>query len=440
MPIARRTFLGAGAAALLSRTLPSAIVLSPNPKDVEMPVGEFIDEITPVEHFFVRCHTLIPEVKLPEWKLEISGLFDKPQTLTLDDLKKLPRVELVSVLECAGNGRSFYQPRVAGAQWRFGSVGNARWTGVRLRDVLKRAGLKPEATQLLMDGADVPMGTMPKFQRTLDVRKALDPDTMLAWEMNGQPLTADHGFPLRVIAPGWASDSWVKWLTRIDAMDHEFEGFWMKTAYRHPNHHVEPGSTVDAKDMIPVTDLNVKSVIATPDTWAKPGLIAVQGVAWSNASPVTKVELSADGGKTWSSTKLEGKPTRYGFRKWSYSWKAAEGQYTLMSKATNAAGQSQPMEPEWNPNGYLYNAAQPRPVAIAATAPPTMMAHDAQAPAAPASYKAACFACHDDNMMRQQHLTRAQWDREVTKMTGWGAQVKPEQRNELLDYLSARFQ
>ena len=431
--------MAAGAAAFLSRTLPSATILSPSPKDVEMPVGEFIDEITPVEHFFVRCHTLIPEVKLGDWKLEIAGLVEKPITLTLDDLKKLPRVEMESVLECAGNGRSFYQPRVAGAQWRFGSVGNARWTGVRLRDVLKRAGLKPEATQLLMDGADVPMGTMPKFQRTLEVKKALDPDTMLAWEMNGRPLTPDHGFPLRVIAPGWASDSWVKWLTRIDAMDHEFDGFWMKTAYRHPNHHVEPGSTVDAKDMIPVTDLNVKSVIATPDAWAKPGLITVQGVAWSNASPVTRVELSADGGKTWSATKLEGRATKYGFRKWSYGWKAVEGQYTLMSKATNAAGQAQPSEPEWNPNGYLYNAAQPRPIAIAATAPPIPTTHDAQAPAEPQSYKAGCFACHDDNMMRQQHLTRAQWDREVTKMTNWGAQVKPEQRNELLDYLSARF-
>jgi DMSO/TMAO reductase YedYZ molybdopterin-dependent catalytic subunit len=404
-----------------------------------MAVGDFIDEITPVEHFFVRSHTLAPDVKLPDWSLKIGGLVDKPVTLTLADLKKLPRVEMVSVLECAGNGRSFYKPRVAGAQWQFGSVGNARWTGARLADVLKLAGLKPAATQLLMDGADKPMGTMPKFQRTLEVKKALDPDTMLAWDMNGQPLTTEHGFPLRLIAPGWASDSWVKWLTSLEAMDHEFDGFWMKTAYRHPNHHVEPGSAVDAKDMIPVTDLNVKSVIATPDAWAKPGSIVVQGVAWSNASPVTKVELSLDGGKSWVATKLGGRATKYGFRKWSYTWKAGEGEYTLMSKATNAAGQTQPMEPEWNPNGYLYNAAQPRALAVAAKAPPVMTTHDALAPAEPAGYKAGCFACHDDNMMRQQHLTRAQWDREVTKMTNWGAQVKAGDREGLLDYLAARF-
>jgi hypothetical protein len=210
----------------------------------------------------------------------------------------------------------------------------------------------------------------------------------------------------------------------------------MKTAYRHPNHHVEPGSTVDAKDMIPVTDLNVKSVIAISD-WVKPGQVTLQGVAWSNASPVTKVEVSVDGGQSWSQAKLAGSATKYGFRKWSFPWQAKEGSHVLMSRATNSAGQTQPMTPEWNPNGYLYNAAQPRSITVsdgyAADAGP---AHEEPAPA---SYKGACFACHDDHMMQQQHLTRPQWDREVTKMTNWGAQVKPEQRNELLDYLAARF-
>ena len=137
-----------------------------------------MDEITPVEHFFVRCHTMIPRVDVAEWKLEISGLVEHPQTLTLMDLKKLPRVELVSVLECAGNGRSFYKPPVAGAQWHFGSVGNAKWTGVRLKDVLQKAGLKAGATQLLLDGADVPLGKMPDFQRTLAVDRALHPEAV----------------------------------------------------------------------------------------------------------------------------------------------------------------------------------------------------------------------------------------------------------------------
>ncbi len=442
----RRGLFLTGAAALLSRSnraaAPSSslITLSPSPKDLEMPVEAFIDEITPVEHFFVRCHTLVPQIKLPEWKLEVAGLVDHPLTLTLADLKKLPRVELVSVLECAGNGRSFYQPTVAGAQWRFGSIGNARWTGVRLKDVLEKTGVKPAATQLLFDGADAPLGKMPKFQRTVAVAKAIHPDTLLAWEMNGKPLTTEHGFPLRVIAPGWADDSWVKWLTRIELLDHDFDGFWMKTAYRHPAQHVAPGTAVDPKDMTPVTDLNVKSVIAHPGGWAAPGVINVQGVAWSNTSPVAKVEISADHGQTWSPANLTGNRTKYGFRKFAYAWKADAGQYTLMSRATNEAGQSQPLEPEWNPNGYLYNAAQPRPVTISKTPPaPTAATSEAEPQPEPNGYNAACLGCHDDHMMRQQRLTRAQWDRELTKMTGWGAEVSLEQRNALLDYLSTRY-
>ena len=175
-------------------------------------------------------------------------MVDQPLTLTLDDLKKFRRVEMVGVVECAGNGRSFYQPRVAGTQWEFGSVGNARWTGVRLARCFAKAGLKDSAAHILFDGADVPIGKMPDFQRTIPVEKALDPDTLLAYEMNGQALPHGAWFPLRVIVPGWASDSWVKWLPHIEVLDHEFEGFWMKTAYRHPTHPVAPGAAVDPKE------------------------------------------------------------------------------------------------------------------------------------------------------------------------------------------------
>src|SRR6202167_1560804 len=202
MAITRRSLLFASTAALWSSNARPAdeqragmITLSPRPIDLEMPVDGFVDEITPVDHFFVRSHTYIPEVTERDWKLVIDGLVERPLSLTLSDLKRFPRSELVGVLECAGNGRSFYSPTVAGAQWHFGAVGNARWSGVRLRDVLKKAGLKPGATQLLLDGADVPLGRMPDFQRTLAVEKGLHEDTLLAWEMNGRPLTAQHGFP-----------------------------------------------------------------------------------------------------------------------------------------------------------------------------------------------------------------------------------------------------
>ncbi len=404
-----------------------------------MPVEFLIDEITPTSGFFVRCHTYTPQVKLAEWKLTVDGLVGKPLTLTMADLKKLPRTELVSVLECAGNGRSFYEPHLPGAQWKFGGVGNARWAGVRLRDVLQLAGLKPGATQLLLDGADVPLGKMPDFQRTIEVAKAQHPDTLLAWEMNGQPLTPEHGFPLRVVAPGWAGDSWVKWLQHIEVLDHDFDGFWMKTAYRHPSHPVAPGAAVDAKDMIPVTDLNVKSVIASPGDWVKPGLVSVQGVAWSNGSPVAKVEISDDAGKTWQSAKLGGGGTKYGFRRWACSWKAAEGQHALIARATDAAGRTQPMQEDWNPSGYLWNVAQPRNVLVSAVKPATAIAADSAGVAVPEAYKAACMTCHDDHMMRMQHLTRAQWEREMDKMTGWGAEVKAADRTAIVDYLASQF-
>jgi DMSO/TMAO reductase YedYZ molybdopterin-dependent catalytic subunit len=361
-------------------------------------------------------------------------------TLTMDDLKKLPRVELVGVLECAGNGRSFYRPRIAGAQWAFGSVGNGRWAGVRLRDVLQKAGIKSAAKEILFDGADVPLGKMPDFQRTIPTAKALDPDTLLAYEMNGETLPIQHGFPLRVITPGLASDSLVKWLQDIEVLDHEFEGFWMKSAYRHPTHPVPPGTAVDPSDMIPVTALNVKSVIAAPVGWAKQGPVRVQGTAWSNTSPVSKVDVSTDGGQTWKRAKLTGQQTKYGWRIWQHDWKPAEGSYTLISRATNMAGQTQPLSEEWNPAGYLWNVAQPVAVTISAQTPSIAETPPAAAERPyPDGYKTACFSCHDEHMMQQQHLTGSQWDREINKMTGWGAQVRPQDREAILNYLSNRF-
>lgn len=439
MPSTRRSLLRAAGITAAVSASGQMITLSPSPTDLEMPLEGFLSEITPVERFFVRCHTLTPKVDAAAWQLEIGGLVNTPLKLSLAEIRKLPRTELTGVLECAGNGRAFYKPGMPGAQWQFGSVGNARWTGVRLRDVLAKAGLKPAAAHLLLDGADTPMGKMPDFQRSLPLEKADHPDTLLAYEMNGKPLTAEHGFPLRVVAPGWAGDSWVKWLTRIELLDHEHDGFWMKTAYRHPAKHIEPGAAVAPADLVPVTDLNVKSTLATPGTWAKPGTVTVQGVAWSNASPVTRVDVSTDGGNSWASARLLGTPTKYGFRRFSHSWKAAEGTHILMSRATNQAGQTQPLQPEWNPSGYLYNAAHPRPVVVAATRPATPPQSEVALPEPPAVYKEACFTCHDDHMMRQQHLTRAQWDREVTKMTGWGANVPDDKRSALLDFLAARF-
>ena len=305
----RRDFLFLAAASVLRAPLlygedrPKRDMLSRSvrPEDLEMPLSGFSDYLTPAEHFFVRAHVYVPTIDVNAWSLNVGGSVSTPLTLTLDDLKKLPAAELIGVLECAGNGRAFYQPPVTGLQWGYGAVGNARWRGVRLADVLKRAGLKPSAREILFDGADVPIGTMPDFQRSLPLAKALDPSTLLAYDMNGETLPVKHGFPLRVVAPGWAGDSWIKWVTSIRVLDQEHDGFWMKTAYRHPGRPVAPGTAVPADRMQPVTSLRIKSEIVSPVDSAQlePGRPAtIHGVAWCG-DPVASVEVSVDGGRSF---------------------------------------------------------------------------------------------------------------------------------------------
>lgn len=243
-----------------------------------------------------------------------------------------------------------------------------------------------------------------------------------------------------MIVPGWASDSWVKWLEHIEVLDHEFEGFWMKTAYRHPTHPVEPGAAVDPKEMVPVTDLNVKSVIATPAAGSiKPGRTRISGTAWSNTSPVTRVDVSVDGGTTWKPAKLGKDKSQYAWRLWQLDWQPAAGKYTLLARATNAAGQTQPMEQQWNPSGYLWNAVQRMDVEVTTQEMINPPVESRPAAHLPAGYQSACLTCHDEGMMVQQRLTPAQWDREVNKMTGWGAPIKPEDREAILKYLSTQF-
>ncbi len=268
MELPRRHFFLVLAGALLQpatdRAQRDMLVRSARPQDLEMPLSGFSDYITPIERFFVRTHVSAPRVDLNDWRLTVDGEVATPLTLTMDDVKRLPAVELVSVLECAGNGRGFYEPSMPGLQWANGAVGNGRWRGVRLADVLKRAGVKESAQEVLFNGADVPLGTMPDFQRSIPITKALDARTLLAYEMNGETLPVKHGFPLRVVAPGWAGDCWVKWVTSISVLDKPHDGFWMSRAYRHPGKPVAPGTVVPPDQMQPVTSLRVKSVIAAP--------------------------------------------------------------------------------------------------------------------------------------------------------------------------------
>jgi len=443
MGIPRRDFLLLAAAAPFlradDRPKRDMLVRSVRPEDLEMPLSGFSDYITPVEHFFVRTHVYVPTVSIGEWRLNIDGSVATPLTLTMDVLKKLPAAELVSVLECAGNGRSFYQPPVPGMQWGRGAVGNARWRGVRLADVLKRAGLKSSAREILFDGADVPIGTMPDFQRSLPLEKALDPNTLLAYEMNGDALPVKHGFPLRVVAPGWAGDSWTKWLTSIRVLDQESDSFWMKSAYRHPGKPVAPGVPVPADRMQPVTSLRVKSVIASPLDGGQldPGRSTIiRGVAWGG-DPVASVEVSVDGGRSWKSASLSSNQrTRFGWRQWEFAWTLpAAAYYTILARARDASGNTQPLDQEWNPSGYLWNVIPRVHVSVGDSVPaPSVTSQNTSQTPPPAAFSN-CVVCHNDDVIRQQRLTRAQWTAEINKMTGWGARIDDAGRSALLDYL-----
>ena len=288
---------------------------------------------------------------------------------------------------------------------------------------------------------------MQDFRRSIPVKKALDPNTLLAYEMNGETLPVKHGFPMRVITSGWASDSWVKWLTGIQVLDKEWDGFWMKNAYRKPDHPVAPMTALTPEQMKPVTSLQVKSVIASPRDNAlvqvgKP--LTISGVAWSgDAGPVTAVDVSIDTGRTWKpATLIRSQETQFGWRQWELSWTPErESYYTVMARARDATGDTQPFAQEWNPSGYGWNVVPRVGITVTHGIDEGMRGGvpEPAAPAFPDSLKTACVGCHGEDVIRQQTLMRAQWDREITKMTNWGAQVKPEDRNLFLDYLSSNF-
>jgi sulfite oxidase len=429
------------AAGMLPLRAADMIVRSARPEDFEMPLDGFNTWITPMDRFFVRTHVYTPRVDQTRWQLRVEGQVANPLSLSLADLKAFPPADLVSVIECAGNGRAFYQPNVAGLQWEYGGVGNARWTGVRLADVLKKAGYSTTAKEILFNGADVPIGTMPDFVRSIPREKAVHPDTLLAFEMNGQPLTPSHGFPLRVVAPGWAGDNWVKWLTNIEVRDKEFDGFFMKTAYRHPVRTVAPGAAVDPADMTPVSTLRPKSVIVSPvnGQTVPPGLVKIRGAAWSGESRISGVEVSADSGRSWRPAKMGPEKAQYGWRFWDSDWSPGRtGSYVLMARATDETGETQPLVEEWNPSGYLWNVAPQVRVEVGNAANATAPTPVAPPPFPP-QVKNACIGCHGEDMIAGQKLTRVQWEREVDKMTRWGATVKPEDRDTIIEFLLSHF-
>ncbi len=305
------------------------IVHVARPLDAETPVQEFTSYLTPNSRFFVRSHFGPPPAELlsdQNWRLRVGGLVDRPLTFALKELKQFEEVTLTAVVQCSGNGRASHRPKTPGVQWDRGAVGNARWTGVRLRDVLAQAGLQTKGRHIQLQGADRPVVTsVPLFVRSIPLEKALHPDTILAYEMNGRPLPLLHGAPLRVITPGWMADSCIKWLTDITVSQDEAQGYYMQTAYRHPTRPVTPGEAIAAGDLKPVEAMIVKSLIAAAargrDDRVWPRHNSRRGLDRRGA--VVKVEVSTlTREDRWELARLVGeRSVPYAWRQWQYVWK-----------------------------------------------------------------------------------------------------------------------
>jgi DMSO/TMAO reductase YedYZ molybdopterin-dependent catalytic subunit len=294
----------------------------------------------------------------------VGGNTEAELQLSMDDLKKFERVTYTAVLQCSGNGRSLFEPRVAGGQWKNGAMGNVTLTGARLRDILNKAGLKPGSVDVSFDGLDsAPLPSVADFVKSLPLDKALEEDVIVAYEMNGQYMPLLNGFPVRLVVPGWYATYWVKGLTEITVVPKQFEGFWVKSAYRIPDTPcgcVDPGSS--PKKTIPIHRMTTRSLIVIPEDKAKVKAnrpYEIMGIAFSGGYSITQVVVSVDEGRTWKEARLGQDKGRYSWVQWFYPWKPAKpGRYTLMAKATNSIGESQPFEGLWNPAGYLWNKVE----------------------------------------------------------------------------------
>ena len=360
-------------------TLPGKVPLikkTYRPPNFETPVSYFNEAFTPNDAFFVRYHLAsIPQIDAATWKLSIGGeAADKSFELTFDALKReFEPVEIAAVCQCAGNRRGLSNPHVAGVEWGYGAMGNARWKGARLKDVLARAGLKKETVEVVFDGADGPVfDKTPDFVKSLPVWKALDENTLLAYEMNGEPLPHSNGYPVRVVVPGWTATYWMKHVTSLQAVSKPFNGFWMEKAYRIPKGKfpiVDRFVSQETEANTPITEIVVNSLITNlHDGSVLPAgkAAVVRGIAWDGGFGMRAVDVSADGGANWRPAELGPDLGRFAWRQWTYPIATPQaGNYTIMVRATNAVGASQTFDLVFNPAGYHNNVVQRLRVQVA---------------------------------------------------------------------------
>jgi DMSO/TMAO reductase YedYZ molybdopterin-dependent catalytic subunit len=341
----------------LPNVIPYLITKSLSPENQETPINFITDDLIGSKLFYRRNHFSYPHFSSSFYFLTIDGLVETPRTFSLREIYSMPTKRIKTVLECSGNKRKYFEPKVFGEQWGKGAISQGLWKGVSLRTLLQYTGLMDTAKEIVFEGYD--FGQRPDsdqmfhFSRSLPIEKALEPDIIIAYEYNNQPIPFKHGFPLRLIVPGWYSMASVKWIKKITVIDREFIGPYQVVDY------VYYTSKENDIGKIPVTTINVNSTIQYPLDMQilKTGVYEIKGIAWTGTGSITKVEISIDGGNTWRSCQFTSVSEKYTWTHWSYEWDAQKkGEYIIKSKATNSHGNVQPIEPFWNKKGYGFNA------------------------------------------------------------------------------------
>jgi DMSO/TMAO reductase YedYZ molybdopterin-dependent catalytic subunit len=345
------------------------IVRSEAPLNLEMPFSSLDSFLTPTKSFYVRTHFPIPAIDRDAWWLRVKGEVEKPFAINYEQLLELQSVTIPVMLECAGNNRSFLEPKVKGVQWHLGAVGTAEWTGVRLSTLLDRAGVKPNAYEVILEGNDCGMLEDPKsppgelnFARSIPLAKALR-DVLLAYKMNGEDLPPEHGFPVRAIVPGWYAMASIKWLQRIIVIERPFTGYYQTLDYAYWKRRE------NIAELAPLTELQVKAEIARPsENEIVPAntSVAVRGAAWACDAEITKVELSTDGGATWNEARLVGRSNSNAWRFWEFNWQTLSqpGKQILIARATDSTGRTQPVDRDPDRGTYMINHLLPIEVEV----------------------------------------------------------------------------